>query len=127
MKKLVFLFSVITTFILVGCSGSDMYLGAWKATDNQGNKFDITFDKNKFDVKDTAGKLTTYNYSQNAVKISNGVKSYGIKLDDGRTYQILFPVVDNTKVAIISLESGEPLYTISRDNYITYDEIYKLQ
>lgn len=127
MKKLVSIFSLLFLFLLMGCSGSDAYAGLWKATDKQGKQFEVNFKKDSFEVKDESAKTTMFKYSQNSVKISNGVKSYGIKLDDGRTYQIVFPVVNNTTVGIIALETGEPLYTISRANYITYDEIYKLQ
>lgn len=127
MKKLLSTCGLLFLLLLVGCSGSDTYAGLWKATNNQGENFDITFTEKSFNVKSENSETTSFNYSQNAVKISNGVKSYGIKLDDGRAYQIVFPIVNNTNVGIISLETGEPLYTISRDKYITYDEIYKLQ
>ena len=76
MKKIVCAFGLIFLFLLVGCSGSDTYAGVWKATDKEGAKFDVTFNKNTFEVKNENSEISSFNYTQNSVKISNGVKSY---------------------------------------------------
>ena len=56
--------TLLGILILVACSGSDVYRGAWKATDSQGAKFELNFDAKKFSVIDSAGKKETFNYTQ---------------------------------------------------------------
>ncbi|WP_051312753.1 hypothetical protein [Sporocytophaga myxococcoides] len=84
------LFSFI--IILSSCSGSDVYQGNWKATDTNGNKFEINFEPKKFSIKNVDGNIETFEYTQNSVKIENSVRTYGIKLSDGRAYNILLPM-----------------------------------
>jgi hypothetical protein len=112
--------------ILSSCSGSDVYQGNWKATDNDGNKFEINFQPKKFSIKDQNGKTEEYDYTQNSVKIKNSTKSYGIQLSDGRVYTILFPISNETTKGVITLENNQPLYTIGRTAYIEYNDLYKL-
>ncbi len=112
--------------ILCSCSGSDKYQGKWKATDSKKNKFEITFQPKSFSVKDSTGKSNDYSYSQNSYKYENSVESYGISLEDGRGYQIYFPKSTDETVALIKDENGTPLYTISRKDYLNYEDIYKL-
>ena len=126
MKKFKIFSLAVLTSILVSCSGSDTYRGLWKATDPNGNKFDITFDAKSFVIKDTLGKSNRYEYTQNSVKTENSVETYGIKLEDGRGYLINFPNAKDESVGLIFDENGKGLYTISRDNYISYDDIYNL-
>jgi hypothetical protein len=114
-------------FLITACGGSDAYQGTWKATDGDGSKFEITFDSKKFDVKDSLGKIEKYDYSQNSVNIENSVKTYGIKLSDGRGYQINFPNANNDAVGLIKDENGDPIYVISRQSYMSYDDIFKLK
>jgi len=112
--------------ILSSCSGSDVYQGNWKATDANGNKFEINFEPKKFSIKNVDGSIETYEYTQNSVKIENSVKTYGIKLSDGRAYHILFPIANETSKGVILLNNNMPLYTISRLSYIQYEDLYKL-
>ena len=126
MKNLKIFSLALLLSILVSCSGSDTYRGLWKATDPNGNKFEITFDAKSFVIKDTLGKSNSYEYTQNSVKTENSVETYGIKLDDGRGYQINFPNAKDESVGLIFDQNGKGLYTISRDAYISYDDIYKL-
>ena len=112
---------------LISCSGSDTYRGLWKATDPNGNKFEITFDAKSFVIKDTLGKSNKYNYTQNSVKTENSVETYGIKLSDGRGYEINFPNSKDESIGLIFDENGNGLYTISRKDYIKYQDIYKLK
>lgn len=120
--------ALLLTFglFVIGCAGSDVYQGAWKATDAAGNKFDINFEPKSFNIKDDQGKVVKYAYTQNSVKIENSIKTYGIHLSDGRNYNLTFPIADNTSKGVISLENNDLIYTISRTSYISYQDIYKL-
>lgn len=126
MKKLLLFFSILS-FLLIACSGSDVYRGAWKATDAQGGKFELVFDAKLFSVTDSTGKKDEFKYSQNSVNINNGVSSYGIQLSDGRKYEILFPIPSNPKVALLKDENNVPVFAISRDEYMKYEELYNLK
>ena len=127
MKKLIVLISGILATLLIACSGSDTYRGSWKAMDQKGDKFDIIFETKNFIVKDSAGGTKKHEYTQHSYQSQNSIKTYGIQLDDGRTYQIHFPKGDSDSIGLIKDENGHPMYTISRKAYITYDDIYKLE
>jgi hypothetical protein len=116
---------VVLFVIFSSCEGSDSYQGNWKALDSNGKKFEINFSPTKFTIKDSIGKLNTYDYTQNSIKSENSIETYGILLEDGRGYQIYFPKNDES-VGLLLDENGKQMYTISRKNYITYEEIYKL-
>lgn len=124
MKKIYGLF-VLFLFTLYSCEGSDSYQGKWKALDSNGAKFEITFLPTNFSIKDSAGKSNKYQYTQNSIKSENAIETYGILLNDGRGYQIYFPKKDES-VGLILDENGKQMFTISRKNYVTYEEIYKL-
>ena len=124
MKK----FSIILIFfsiIFFSCEGSDSYQGNWKALDSNGIKFEISFSPTKFSIKDSVGKSNVYEYTQNSIKSENSIETYGILLKDGRGYQIYFPKKDES-VGLLLDENGKQMYTICRKDYVTYDEIYKL-
>ncbi|MBD3583928.1 hypothetical protein [Flavobacterium selenitireducens] len=125
MKKI--LLSALAFSTILACSGSETYRGAWKATDANGDKFDITFDAEHFVIRDQSGKKANFEYSQNSVNISNSIETYGIQLGDGRAYKINFPVADDETIGVITDGNGQPLYTIDRDEYKRYEEIYRLQ
>jgi len=127
MKKIKILSLAWLMATLISCSGSDTYRGLWKATDPNGNKFEITFDAKSFIVKDSSGNSNTYNYTQNAIKTENFVETYGIQLSDGREYQINFPNSKDESIGLIFDKNGNGVYTISRKNYIRYEDIYKLK
>jgi major membrane immunogen (membrane-anchored lipoprotein) len=126
MKKVSITLLAILTVLLVGCSGSETYRGSWKATDSKGAKFELFFNAKNFTVKDSLGKSEKYDYSQNSVEIKNSVATYGIQLGDGRGYQINFPNANNETLGLIKDENGNPLYTISRKDYIKYEDVFKL-
>lgn len=127
MKKLSVLAVIFFSVILIACSGSETYRGSWKVVDMNGAKFEIVFDAKKFSIKDSLGKSTEFEYTQNSVNISNGVETYGIQLGDGRTYQIHFPKAGDESIGIMKDENGAPMYSISRKEYMSYDAIYKLK
>lgn len=124
MKKinpfLVFLFA-----LFISCEGSDTYQGNWKAIDSNGQQLEINFSPTNFTIKDNSGKTTIHEYTQNSFKSENSIETYGIKLNDGRGYQIYFPKKEQS-VGLILDENGKQMFTISRTKYVTYDDIYKL-
>ncbi len=126
MKKYIPSFLFIIVLLLASCSGSTVYQGNWKATDAENNKFEIDFEPKSLKITDSAGNVSGYQYTQNSVHIENAVKKYGIQLSDGRNCFILFPLASDTTKAIIMLENSQPLYVLSRTDYIDYEEIYKL-
>ncbi len=84
------------------------------------------FNAKDFTVKDSLGKIKTYPYTQNSIKIKNNATTYGIVLDNGSGYQINFPNSSNENVGIINDQSGNFIYTISRTDYVQYKDIIKL-
>lgn len=127
MKKYSVYVLVALIAFLCACSGSDTYRGAWKAMDASGAKFEINFDTKNFTVKDSTGKSSQFDYTQNSVEIQNSVETYGIQLGDGRNYRIKFPKPADESVGLINDENGIPVYTISRNAYIKYEELYNLR
>jgi hypothetical protein len=118
---------VLCLIILSSCKGSDTYQGNWKATDSNGNKLEIAFLPNSFSLKDSTGSTSEFDYKQNSVSIENSVETYGITLSDGRTYSITFPIANDVSRGVISDGGGNPLYAISRKEYIRYEDIYSLK
>jgi hypothetical protein len=125
-KTTSFLLGIIS-ILLYSCSGSETYRGLWKATDSNGEKLEITFDAKKFSIKDSTGKASNFEYTQNSVSIENSVETYGIQLSDGRGYFINFPFADDESKGIIKDAGGNPVYTIGRGAYLKYEDIYKLK
>jgi len=126
MKKRKIFVPVLVLVFLAACSGSDFYLGEWKATDTNGAKSELLFEANTFSVTDSAGTQSSYEYRQNSVLIENGIRYYGIKLSDGRVYTLNFPLPgDPSKGAIVDA-GNHVVYTIGRDAYISYDELFRL-
>lgn len=126
MKKLTYLFIGIVAFIMISCSGSDTYRGDWKALDENGNHYDIHFDAKNFKFTPEDGETKEYKYTQHSVNISNSVETYGIKLDDGRSFQINFPIADDESKGAILDANGVVIYTIGRKDYVNYGELYDL-
>ena len=125
MKKTKIILVAIVSLILGGCSGSDTYRGNWKATNEEGAQLDIVFGENDFSITEN-GKTENFEYSQNSVSTKNSIETYGITLDDGRSFQIHFPIGnDESKGAILDANS-RPLYIISRSAYIGYKDVYGL-
>jgi hypothetical protein len=124
MKK-IYLLLVFTLILLSSCEGSDSYQGKWKALNSKGERFEITFTPKTFLIKSSTGKSQKYNYTQNSIKSENSIETYGIRVEEGEGYEIFFPFEDES-IGLIRDENGVPIFTISRKNYITYDELYKL-
>ena len=118
----------ITIFLLfIACDGSDTYRGKWKATDREGAHYEISFGENNFTVEPDSGEIKQFSYTQNSINIENSTKTYGIQLDDGRNYQIIFPIKNDETKGIINDGNGQLIYTISRNKFMTYEDIYKFK
>ena len=126
MKNYLHGFLLLTCLFLISCNGSDVYQGKWKATDSGGKHYDIEFSPKNFSIKEEDGKETKYEYAQNSIKIENSVRTYGIRLDDGRALNVFFPLINNTEQGMITLQNNIPIYTISRTDYVQYQDFYKL-
>lgn len=111
--------------LLIACSGSDTYRGLWKATNAEGKQLDILFDEKELRISQEE-QTETYQYTQNSINISNGIKTYGIQLNDGRVFQIQFPIPDDDSKAAMLDANGSPVFIISRDEYLGYKEVYGL-
>ena len=127
MKTICFSILVVFGILFAGCSGSDTYRGNWKGLSPSGEKVEITFEAKKMTINDGSQESVALNYTQNRVSINNAVETYGIKLDDGRGYQINFPIANDESVGFLKDEMGNLLYIISRKGYIKSEDIYKLK
>lgn len=127
MKKTKCFFAILIVTVFYGCSGSDTYRGLWKATGLNGQRLEILFDAKSFTTKDSTGAKNNFEYTQNSVSIENSIRTYGIKLRDGRTYIIHFPLAGNQSKGIIKDGNNRPIYAIARAQYITYQDIYDLK
>lgn len=126
LRKLgIFLMSVAFLW-MVACSGSDTYRGKWKAQTLTGEQMEIIFDAKKMTLVDSTKKKITFDYRQYSINIRNAVETYGITLEDGRSYQINFPIASNEDIGLIVDGNGQLLYTIGRTDYINYEDIYKI-
>ncbi len=124
--KLFFVYVIAILLTLTGCNGSEVYQGKWKATDAEGKHYEIEFSPQTFTIKDQQGQEKQYDYSQNSIVIENSVRTYGIKLTDGRALNVFFPLAGNTEKGMITLQNNLPMYTISRSDYVQYQDFYKL-
>jgi hypothetical protein len=123
MNKIAVIFSLL--LLLCSCDGSDDYQGTWKALDSKGKKFEIIFEARLFSIIDSTRTIKNYPYTQHSFKHENSIDTYGIRLQDGRGYEIFFPKNDKS-VGIIKDETGSEMFTISRTKYLTTEDMYKL-
>ena len=126
MKKHLPIYAFVIIVLLASCQGSTVYQGNWKATDVDNNKYEIDFEPKSFKITDSVGKVSAYQYTQNSVSIENSVKKYGLQLNDGRMYFIVFPLSNDTTKAIMTLENNQAVYVLCRTSHIAYEELYKL-
>lgn len=112
--------------VFIGCKGSDVYRGDWKALDKSGFKYDINFDAENITVKYGNGNVEKFEYTQHSVSLKNSTRKYGIKLKDGRTFYIIFPIANETGKGVMTLDTMDPLYTLGRNGYVPFNEMLKL-
>lgn len=128
MNKIKAVVVILLVVLTTSCSGSDTYLGKWKAIDAKGNKCEINFSENEFTVTDNSGKTTVHNYMQHGVmhqgSTNKTIDTYEIRLNNGMKYQLYFPNADDAS-GVIRLDYGENVYSISRTEYLTAEAIYK--
>lgn len=126
MKSIVL--AIISAIVLVisSCSGSDVYRGIWKAVNSEGEKYELNFSETNLVVTDSLGESKDYGYKQFSVEISNGIRNYGIELSDGRSYNIIFPIPEDGSTAVIQGSNEQLLYTLGREKYVSFEEIYGL-
>ncbi|EOL45103.1 hypothetical protein [Enterococcus caccae] len=107
-KYKIFLLVCITLIIMVGCSGSKEIQKTWKAEDATDNVYSIEIKDKEITIsnnKDT----DKMDYKQNAVGTANGVKYYGLTIDNEK-YSIIFPEKGNTDLALfLKIESDDYL------------------
>ncbi len=127
MRKAINFLLGLVLISLYSCSGSDTYRGTWKAINEKGERSEITFEAKSFTFKDSSGQVKSYDYKQNSVSIKNGVETYGIKVSDGRSYQINFPLPKDESKGVIKDGSGTPIYLIGRNEYVKYEDLYGLK
>jgi hypothetical protein len=116
---------LILPVLIFSCSGSDKYQGKWHALNRQNHKFEFAFSPENFTITDSTGTVRDYSYTQNSYNASNSAVTYGIKLSDGRAYQITFPKSEDASVAVMADGTGTWMFTLGRKAYVTY-ELYGL-
>ncbi|MBE9388580.1 hypothetical protein [Vagococcus salmoninarum] len=87
-----------TLIIMVSCSGSKELQKSWQGEDAEANVYSIEIKDKELTIS-TNEVTETKNYKQNPVGTSNGVKYYGLTIDD-ETYSVIFPEKGNTDVAL---------------------------
>lgn len=110
----------------MGCQGSEVYRGKWKALNPEGIQSTIEFTEDKMIVTRDSSDTETWKYAQNSVHISNRNREYGIRIDNGLNYKILFPVKDNLDKGAIADQNGQIIFTIGRNEFNTYQDVFGL-
>lgn len=114
--------------LISSCGGSDSYQGKWKALDLKGEKYEITFSQKEITIKNSLGKSIKHSYIQSGMghqgSSDKSIDTYKILLNDGQKYQIYFPKSEES-IALIIDGNGLQIFTISRKDYLRYDDIYK--
>jgi len=126
MRNYIVPFFLLALVLLMGCSGSDVYLGEWKGTDINGDRYTLSFNPKDFSIKKANGDSLRFDYTQISIKIENSARTYGIRLKDGRAYNLFFPIANDATKGLMTLEDGKPVYTICRTSYLSQEEIYSL-
>jgi hypothetical protein len=126
MKRIIPAAFILFSLILTGCSGSDVYQGTWKALDGEEKQFEITFSPKEMTIKKVDGDSEKRGYSQNSVSIKNSTRTYGIQVDNGMSYSVVFPVPDNVEKGAITDQNGQILFVIGKSKYYSYNDVFGL-
>lgn len=104
-KYKLFLFLCASLFIMASCSGSKNIQKKWKAEDAVNKVFSIEF-KDKEMIVSNENETEKLAYKQNAVGVSNGIKYYGITVNN-QSYSVIFPEKGNEELALLMRISGD--------------------
>ena len=126
MRNFIFLKLFVLTLVIMGCQGSEVYRGKWKALNPEGIQSTIEFTEDQMIVTRDSSDTETWKYAQNSVHISNRNREYGIRLDNGLSYKILFPIKDNQDKGAITDQNGQIIFTIGRNEFYTYQDVFGL-
>ena len=126
MKRIIPATFILFCIILTSCSGSDVYQGTWKALDGEEKQFEITFRPKEMAIKEVDGESEKQGYSQNSVSIRNSTRTYGIQLDNGMSYSVVFPIPGNVEKGAITDQNGQILFIIGKSKYYSYKDVYGL-
>lgn len=107
---------------LFSCSASDAYSGEWFALGNDANKVKISFIEKKMILEEEGKAFEEYNFTQNSVGINNGIKYYGLRVEDIGNINIIFPSKKNKEYALIIVPAqneitGNSIFTMQRNKY----------
>lgn len=127
MKNIAIVFIITLATFVVGCAGSETYQGKWNSVDSEGNKSQMIFTENEMILKRSEMDSSTWNYSQNSISIENGSSEYGIKLSNGLSYSILFPMKGNKEIGAIADQNGKIIYIIGRTDFYSYEDVFGLK
>ncbi|MFH6942566.1 hypothetical protein [Flavobacterium sp. FlaQc-50] len=132
LKKLKLALIICFIILVSSCEGSDSFQGKWKALNLKGEKYEITFSPKEIAIKDSLGKSIKHSYVQSGAghhgSSDMSIDTYKILLDNGQNYKIHFPK-NNESIGLILMvinENESLMFTISRKNYLTYEDINKL-
>lgn len=126
MRKSIFLNLIVIALFFTGCEGSEVYRGKWKALNAEGLKSEIVFTADEMTIHNDGGDLGSWEYSQNSVNLENGTREYGIKLENGLTYRILFPISDNQERGVVVDQNAQIIFIIGRTKYYSYEDVFGL-
>lgn len=124
MRNILYISLFAFTLTLSSCEGSDIYRGKWKATNGDGIQSEISFTPTEMTIIERTGDSGKWEYSQNSVNIESGRRKYGIQLEDGPTYTIIFPIKDNQERGAILDENAQIAFIIGRTEYYSYDDVF---
>lgn len=128
-KFKVFFLLCTTLIIMVSCSGSKELQKSWQGEDAEANVYSIEIKDKELTIS-TNEVTETKNYKQNPVGTSNGVKYYGLTIDD-ETYSVIFPEKGNTDLALFMKTASDDyldgtliyaMNTKEKPNYKIYAE-----
>ncbi|WP_421754105.1 hypothetical protein [Croceimicrobium sp.] len=126
MRRTLFLNLFVIALLFTSCEGSEVYRGKWKALNAEGLKSEIVFTGDEMTIHNEDGDLGSWEYSQNSVHLENGKKEYGIQLENGLAYRILFPISDNQERGVVTDQNGQIIFIIGRSKYYSYQEVFGL-
>ncbi|MFK4568341.1 hypothetical protein [Enterococcus sp. UD-01] len=114
-KYKIFIIACIT-LIMTGCSGSKEIQKTWKAEDANAKVYSIKIKDKEITISND-NENENLDYKQNAVGTSNGVKYYGLTIDNEK-YSVIFPEKGNSALAL--------LLKVNSDDYLSGTLIYAM-